>query len=103
LQHFLDLSGCIVLLAGSAKHSVRSRILVNDCQFHVLLKRLRRQPRTVSDCAQSVHVHEHLAFSLQPQGDLSDDVSPTEKLGVFCLRDLGMFHFFPGMKVYEVQ
>lgn len=32
------------LLAGSAKHSVRSRILVNDCQFHMFLKRLRRQP-----------------------------------------------------------
>ncbi|MFM7920677.1 MAG: hypothetical protein ACKPJJ_10650 [Planctomycetaceae bacterium] len=97
------MSGCIVLLAGSAKHSVRSRILVNDCQFHVLLKRLRRQPRTVSDCPQKCSCNEHLAFSLQPQGDLSDDVSPTEKARWFSAFGPGNVSFFPGMKVYEVQ
>ncbi|HBC63252.1 MAG TPA: hypothetical protein DC058_18810 [Planctomycetaceae bacterium] len=79
--------------------------LVNDCQFHVLLKRWQRQLRTVREQQQDSRAVSRVVGWL-PCSRRVDCLTMSvghRQLAGFLPSDLGMFHFFPRMKVYEVQ
>jgi hypothetical protein len=72
--------------------------LVNDCQFHVLLKRSRRPLRTVPEHQQGSRAVFRVVCCLPCCRGVEclTMLVRQRQLSGFLPSDLGMFHFFPG-------